>query len=431
MDKKDKRRVFVVGIGHSKFEWPGKESCDYPEFGAQAIQSAVVDANIESKEIQHAVAGFVYGDSTAGQTVCYRAGIQGIPIMNTNNNCATGSTALYMANKLVQSGSSCVLAVGFEKVPGGLQALFNDREHPAQRHLDAMWKAGIPKKRFLEKAGVTELTESVLKVYAHNCNQYMQKYPHVTQDDIAFIASKAHTMAALNPLALVRKPMSTKDVLESRPLFPPLTSAMSAPMGSGAAAAILCDLDFVIKHSLQEKAVEILAQAMTSDTQETFEPSQPGDDVTKNLCGYDLSKRAAQQVYKESNITVDQINVIELHDAFSSNELITYEALGLAPEGRGVDLIRQGEWRKNRAGENLFHLSSGQVVNPSGGLISKSHPVGATGLQQAFEIVTQLRGQAGARQVDDAKLALQHNYGWSSAAVVTLYSKPGVIVSKL
>jgi len=411
-------RVFVVGVGHGEFCYPGQEKMDYPAMANQAVQLALKDANnLDYKEIKEAAVSFVYGDSTSGQTALYEAGLTGIPIVNCNNNCSSGSTALYLARRLVQSGSDCVLALGFEKMPtGGLQKMFDDRRHPAQRHMDSMFQHGIPRERFLEGVA-SELTESVLKVYAANAKSYM-KQNGISTEDLARVASKNHTMAKENKVALIKKALSEQDVLKSRPLFPPLLSAMSAPMASGAAAVILCNLDFVEKHGLHDQAVEVLEQVMTSDREETFSG-------LSTLCGFEISQRAARTALERAGKSIDEVDVIELHDAFSSAELITYEALGLATTGKAaVELLRGGYWKENSAGGKLFHLSSGVVVNPSGGLISKGHPTGATGLAQCIEITWQLRGQAGKRQVDGASLGLQHNYGWSSSAVVTLYGKP-------
>lgn len=166
-------------------------------------------------------------------------------------------------------------------------------------------------------------------------------------------------------------------------------------------------------------------QAVTTDTGATFDTSSPAQ-CASNLCGYELSQRAAAQAFHEAGLSPLDVDVIEIHDAFSSNELITYEALGLCPAGKGGAMIDGSAWRANSRGVEMCHMGpEGRwVINPSGGLESKGHPVGATGIAQCAELVWQLRGEAGKRQVDGARVALQHNYGWSSAAVCTLYRGP-------
>jgi len=239
------------------------------------------------------------------------------------------------------------------------------------------------------------------------------------------VSHKNHKHSVLNPNAQLRVEIPLQAILAAPPLLPPLTAAMAAPLASGAAAAVICDEVFLLDHpELMDKAIEIVSQVMTTDTKVTFDTSDPVK-CASNLCGYDLTQRAAAACYAESGISPEAVDVIEIHDAFSSNELITYEALGLCPVGKGGQLIDEAKWIHNSSGSELCHMGPGGrwVINPSGGLESKGHPVGATGLAQCAELVWQLRGEAGKRQVDDAKVALQHNYGWSSAAVVTMYAK--------
>jgi len=434
--RRSKPRTFVIGVGMTRFTRPGKEKKDYPDMAAEAANAALQHAGVDYSAVEAAVCGTVYSDSTAGQTCLYRLGLTGIPVVNVNNNCATGSTALDTARRFVQGGSGCVLALGFEKMSGNLKALFDDREHPSARHLKAMAETGISTERLLPE--YSELTEAVLKVYAHGAMQHMKAHG-TTVEQYAKVSHKNHKHSVNNPMAQIRAELPLEMILAAPTLLPPLTAAMAAPLASGAAAAVLCDEAFLEAHpELAPKAVEILAQAMTSDTPATFDTSDPAQ-CARNLCGYDLSRRAAQQVFEEACMGPEDVDVIEIHDAFSSNELITYEALGLCPPGKGGKMVDEAVWRVNSAGGEQCRMGPGGrwVINPSGGLESKGHPVGATGLAQCAELVWQLRGEAGKRQVDGAEVALQHNYGWSSAAVCTLYravrpvGRPGEAASKL
>jgi len=191
-------------------------------------------------------------------------------------------------------------------------------------------------------------------------------------------------------------------------VFDPLTKLQCCPTSDGAGAAILASERFVEQHGLRARAVEIAGMAMTTDFPSTFEEKS-----SIKLVGYDMTKQAAQRVYEQAGLGPEDVDVVELHDCFSCNELVTYEALGLCPEGTAGEFIDSGA---NTYGGRV-------VVNPSGGLISKGHPLGATGLAQCAELTWQLRGEAAARQVDGATLGLQHNLGLGGAAVVTAYRK--------
>jgi acetyl-CoA acetyltransferase len=211
-----------------------------------------------------------------------------------------------------------------------------------------------------------------------------------------------------NPFSQFQDEYSLEDVLNAPMVYAPLTKLQCCPTSDGAAAAILAGEDFVKRHRLQAKAVEIAGMAMTTDFRSTFD-----DKSCIKLIGADMTRRAAEKVYQQSGLGPENLDVIELHDCFSANELVTYEALGLCGEGKGGELIDSG----------AVTYGGKVVVNPSGGLISKGHPLGATGLAQCSELVWQLRGQADRRQVPGAKAALQHNLGLGGAAVVTVYRK--------
>lgn len=389
------RQVHVAGVGMIPFSKPGA-SDHYTDMGERAIRLAVEDAGIDFQDVQQAFAGYVYGDSTAGQAVIYRVGLTGIPIVNVNNNCSTGSSALFLARQLVASGAvECALAVGFEEMrPGALGSTFNDRPSPMQRQNEVQ----------IDIQGFDEKAPPAAQTFGGAGREHQEKYGTRT-DTFAKISVKARRHAANNPMALFRNPITVEEVLESPHIYGPLTRLQCCPPTCGAAAAILCSADFAKKHGLDAPVV-IKAQAMTTDSASTFE-----DGSMAKLVGFDMTKHAAQQVYAEAGIGPDDIQIVELHDCFTTNELLTYEALGLCPEGGAEKFICDGD---NSYGGKF-------VTNPSGGLLSKGHPLGATGLAQCAEMVWQLRGQADRRQVEDATHALQHNLGLGGACVITLY----------
>ncbi|MEX2393530.1 MAG: lipid-transfer protein, partial [Actinomycetota bacterium] len=215
-----------------------------------------------------------------------------------------------------------------------------------------------------------------------------------------------HKHSVNNPYAQFQTEYSFEDIKNAPMIYEPLTKLQCSPTSDGSGAAIVVSEDFVKKHGLEGQAIEIIGQAMASDTQQTYDG---GDSIS--LVGFDMSKTAADKVYAKAGLTPQDVDVIELHDCFSANELITYEALGLAEEGKGAELVSK----------ELTTYGGTWVVNPSGGLISKGHPLGATGLAQCAELNWQLRGQADKRQVDGAKVGLQHNIGLGGACVVTMY----------
>ncbi|GFO03739.1 non-specific lipid-transfer protein [Plakobranchus ocellatus] len=201
-------------------------------------------------------------------------------------------------------------------------------------------------------------------------------------------------------------------------LCPPITFGMTAATADGSAAAIVCNEAFVRKRNLQAKAVKILAQNMVTDLPSSFERS------FIDLSGYAMAQQAAAKCFSQTGLSPEEVDLFEVHDCFSCNELLMYEALGLCRPGKGVELVENSEWRTNKAGGELCYMNKKWVVNPSGGLESKGHPIGASGLAQCTELVWQLRGQAGKRQVEGAKVAMQHNFGIGGAAVVTMYGAP-------
>jgi sterol carrier protein 2 len=389
------RKVLVSGVGMIPFAKPGA-SAPYDQMGASAARLALQDAGIDYADIEQAYVGYVYGDSTSGQKAVYRLGMTGIPIVNVNNNCSTGSTALFLARQAIASGAAqCVLVLGFEQMsPGALGSVFQDRPSPFDT-FDAVTDklVGMPQ------------IPLALRYFGGAGMSHMQKYG-TPLEAFAKIRAKASRHAANNPMALFKQVVTPEDVMNSTMIWPGvMTKLMACPPTCGAAAAVLVSEEFARARGLNA-GVYIAGQAMTTDRPGTFE----SDDMMR-VVGYDMSKEAAARVYREAGIGPEDIDVVELHDCFAQNELITYEALSLCPEGGAAKFIDDGD---NTYGGKV-------VTNPSGGLLSKGHPLGATGLAQCYELTLQLRGKADARQVTGARVGLQHNLGLGGACVVTMY----------
>ncbi|WP_280426557.1 lipid-transfer protein [Nocardia carnea] len=396
------QRVFVIGVGMTKFEKPGRRldedgsMWDYPQMARESGTNALADAGISYDEVRQAYVGYVYGESTSGQRAVYELGMTGIPVVNVNNNCSTGSTALYLAAQAIRGGlADCTLALGFEKMqPGSLGATYDDREQPMANHMQAL----------------AEISEVLFPpapwMFGAAGREHMKQYG-TTAEHFAKIGYKNHKHSVNNPYSQFRDEYTMDQILDSRMIYDPLTKLQCSPTSDGSGAAILAGEDFVAEHDLADQAVEIVGQAMTTDFRSTF------DGTARNIIGYDMNVAAAAEVYEQAGLGAEDFQVIELHDCFSANELLLYEALGLCAPGEAGRLLDDdqttygGKW----------------VVNPSGGLISKGHPLGATGLAQCAELTWQLRGTAEARQVDNVTAALQHNIGLGGAAVVTAYQR--------
>jgi acetyl-CoA acetyltransferase len=389
-----KRRVNVLGVGMIRFAKPGA-SDEYDVMGANAAHAALKDAGIPYREVEQAYVGYVFGDSTCGQAAMYRVGLTGIPVYNVNNNCSTGSTALMLARQAIEGGlAECVIAVGFEKMEkGALGSKYTDRVTPLVQHVQVMNDL----QGFVPAPVAAQMFGGAGREYAKEHGTKPQTF--------AKIAVKARRHAAKNPFAIFTEELSLDDVMNAPPVFEPLTRVQCCPPTCGAAAAVLCSEDFARKHG-KSGLVHIVGQAMTTDFASSFEPKS-----MINMVGFDMAKRAAELVYDEAGIGPGEVDVVELHDCFTANELLTYEALGLCPPGDAEKFIEEDD---NTYGGKY-------VTNPSGGLLSKGHPLGATGLAQCAELVWQLRGQADQRQVEGARIGLQHNLGLGGACVVTMY----------
>ena len=386
--------IRVAGVGMVPFSRPSA-GARYEDMAEHAIVAALGDSGLALADVEQAFASYVYGDSTAGQAALYGVGATGIPVVNVNNNCASGSSALWLARQAVASGDAdVVLAFGFEQMQrGALVEQWGDRTSPLGRfetRRDAL-------------QGTADGVPMAAQFFGGAGQAYAERFG-TAPETFAAIAVKARRHAAHNPNAVFRDPLTVEEVLASPHIYGPLTRLQCCPPTSGAAAVVLVSEAFARSRGLPAK-VRIAGQALTSDRPGTFE-----GDMTR-VVGYDVAAQAAQKAYAQAGIGPEDIPVVELHDCFTSNELISYEALGLTPEGTAEKFVLEGD---NTYGGRV-------VTNPSGGLLSKGHPLGATGLAQCAELTWQLRGEAGARQVEGARTALQHNLGLGSACVVTVY----------
>jgi acetyl-CoA acetyltransferase len=380
-----KRNVCVIGVGMTKFE---RCERDFTELVHEAVGSALETSAVVPDELEQAFAGYVNGMSTQGQRALYGMGIGGLPVYNVHNYCSTGSTALHLGYQAIASGmNECVLAFGFEKMQKG----------PLEKQLSGLEN--------IAKETDKGAPPVAARMFGDGGRQHMELYG-TTKEQFAKVSVKNHRHSVNNPRSQYREACSLEEVLASRLVYEPLTLLQCCPTSDGAGAAILCSEEFARKHG-HAKPVKIVAQAMQTDRMEDFALGALG------MIGVGMSRRAAQAVYEQAGLGPDDVDVIELHDCFSTNELVTYESLGLCKDGEGGRLID----------EDQVTYGGKWVVNPSGGLLSKGHPLGATGLAQCAELVWQLTGKAEKRQVDGARVALQHNVGLGGACVVTMYRK--------
>ncbi|MFJ9853006.1 lipid-transfer protein [Streptomyces sp. NPDC101150] len=391
-------KAYIVGVGMTKFEKPETRDWQYWDMAKEAGGKALADAGIGYEAIEQVPVGYCYQASTAGQRAAYELGLTGIPVYNVNNNCATASTALMMARQFVEAGiNDCVLALGFEKMKRGALGGGADggdfATSPVARHYGVM-----------AAAHGFEMTPPTAQIFGNAAREHMERHG-TTAEQLAAVGAKNHRHSAHNPHAQFQDVYTVEEILAAKTIHRPLTKLQCSPTSDGAAAAVIASERFVREHGLEDRAVEIVAQAMTTDTGDSFASGSCIDVV-----GKPMSRAAARQVYAASGLGIEDVDVIELHDCFSINELLTYEALGMCADGDSGKLVADG----------ATTYGGRWVVNPSGGLISKGHPLGATGLAQAAELVWQLRGTAGERQVPGARVGLAHNIGLGGAAVVTL-----------
>lgn len=373
------REVIVCGVGMHGF---GKHiDKSLKQLGRVAITNALNDAGLTAKDVQvaffgNAYAGLITGqESVRGQTVFLYSGMSGIPVMNIENACASGSSAFRQAWLSVASGQYDVaLALGAEK-------LYCDNTPKTI--------AAIATSSDIDIVGDTGWSFPVW--YALKARMYMQQYG-ATVEHFAKVVAKNTKNGVLNPYAQFHKAMTTEEVLNAREIAYPLTLFMCSAIGDGAAAAVLCSREVAEKYA-RKPFVAVAASALTSAS---F-MNEPSGITAKGSAG----QRASEIAYKQAGIGPDELDCVEVHDAFAPAELTAYEEIGLCPDGEGIRMIEEGK----------TEIDGEIPVNTSGGLASKGHPVGATGLSQIAEIVWQLRGEAGPRQIAGRNKRLGPVYG--------------------
>jgi acetyl-CoA acetyltransferase len=394
------RDVYVIGVGMNRF---GK----YPDgtvkgMTAEAVQKALTDAGADKRDIEAACFSNsfwgMYSEqhSIKGQVALRPLGIEGIPVINTENACAGASTAFYLAFMAVASGMfNLVLAVGAEKLTHqdksfafkAYTSALDVENAPAQiRLLTDLASMAAVKIPGGQEAPPGQGRSIFMDIYAAACRMHMSRYG-TTQKQLAVIASKNHFHGSLNPLAQIQKNMTVEEVLADPPVSYPLTRAMCSPVGDGAAAALLCSGDY-LKKLAGSRPVKVRACVLGSGMDSPPE-------------GEEIGVRLSREVYRLAGVGPEDIDLAEMHDATAFGELLQTENLGFCPRGEGGPLAESGATR----------LGGRIPVNTSGGLESRGHPIGASGLAMVHELVTQIRGEAGPRQVEGARIGLLENGG--------------------
>ena len=392
------RKVFVVGVGMTRFLQPFTHHRDYVEMGKQAVYRAIRDIDIDYELIHEAAVGYVYGDSCSGQRILYEMGQSGIPIYNINNRECSGSSALYLSYRSIAAGfSEYSLALGFDKTPPKDQKnddrIFKDRTDPIKH-----WKR--------------EGNEG-LYVYARAAEEYMRKYSDI-DETLVKIAEKNYRFAARNPYYTgVQKPFTDKDISDSKKIWTKLQ--MAAP-SDAAAAVLICSEQFMLANKLEHQAIEILGLNFLTNEANDLNPNS-----AISLSGYNLTRKTAQTLYAQTKLSPQDFDFCELQDTTTVNELLAYEALGLCSEGGASKFI---ETKLNSISKaNDASLSENMMINPSGGVLGRGNCMGANGIAQCVEICWQLRGMAGDRQIKGARIGLQHSLGLGAGCVMGAYRK--------
>ncbi|KAK2829907.1 hypothetical protein FQN49_007141, partial [Arthroderma sp. PD_2] len=356
MGKRAQSPAYVLGVGMTKFIKP-RGKVDYHELGFEAGVKAMLDAHITYDDVGQGVACYCYGDSTCGQRVFYQFGLTKIPIYNVNNNCSTGSTGLAMARTMVSHGAAdCVLVVGFEKMsPGSLSSKFDDRENPTGKLGEMMFAT----------RGVTN-APGAAQMFGNAGVEYIEKYG-AKAEDFAEIGRINHEHSKRNPYSQFQTEYTHEQVANAPMIHFPLTKLQCCPTSDGGAAAVVVSQAFLdARPHLKEQARRIAGQCLATDTPSVYNES------SISLMGFDMTRYACQTATAEAGVNVKDVKVCELHDCFSANEMITIDALELCEPGKAHEMVRKGD----------ITYGGKMVINPSGGLISKGHPLGATGIAQ-------------------------------------------------
>ena len=376
--------VFVVGVGMIKFGRFADRTLE--DLGAEATLLALDDAGLSIQDIQAVYAGNVY-DRMLGQRVLREVGQTGVAVVNCSNACASGATAFREGWTAIRAGLyDLVLVIGAEKMPKGMlpggTAGAGDRLSPEGLVGSAVNPA----------------------MFAHMGTEHMRKYG-TTPEQFAKVSVKNHHHSTLNPKAMYQIETPLEDVLGAEMIAYPNTKLMCSVNVDGSAAAILCSEQKGRALGLMGRAARVRASALSSD---------PWSEHNLSMTDFNAVTRLARhEAYAQAGLGAEDINLVELHDCFATAELVHYENLGLCEDGEAGRLIDEG----------VTALGGRIPVNVSGGLLSKGHPLGATGIANVFEIVTQLRGEAGRRQVPDARIGLTHVVGRGSACAIHILER--------
>lgn len=409
--------IYIAGVGMTKF---GKQlERSYKDLTREAVELALADAGAQTSDVKQAyfgscVIGFMQGQHMIPGQIALRAmGFEGIPIFNVEGACASASSAMFLAAQAIKSGACDIaIAVGTEKMnsedKARMFAAFDSAWDisSSEENRDVLLKMGD---------GVTppEGTQSLkpysmfMDVYAAYCRQHMKTFG-TTQRQIAAVASKNHMHSVHNPLAQYQVAYTVDEVMAAPPISYPLTLPMCAPISDGSAAAVLCSAQGLKRlKGDASRAVRVLSSVVRSSS------TRDAGDYRNHI-----TSLAADQAYEQAGIAPNDVDVVEVHDATAIGEIIQAENLKLVPFGEAGPAAERGD----------FTVGGRIPINPSGGLESKGHPIGATGLGQVHELVTQLRGEAGPRQVEGARIALQENGGGivnveEATAVINIFAK--------
>lgn len=394
------QEIYIVGVGMTQFGRHMDKSIK--QLSAAAVSDALADAGcgvdrIGAAFFGNAVQGFMGGQQfIRGQVALAPLGLQGIPVFNLENACATGSSAFNLAvNHLRAQSTDVAVAIAAEK-------MYSSDKAKMFSVFDSGWDIDTPEENAQTLLAMGRGVEAppgttspkpysrFMDIYAAYGRQLMRN-SGVTQRQLAIVAAKNHAHAVHNERAQYRQAMTAEEVLAAPPITYPLTLPMCAPVSDGAAAVIVCTGEALQRHAFDKKrAVRVLASVMRSAT------ARDADDLERHV-----TRLAALRAYELAGVGPGDIDVVECHDATAIGEMVQMEALGFCKQGECGALVESG----------ATTLGGRMPVNPSGGLESKGHPVGATGLGQIFELVQQLRGECGPRQVPGARFALQENGG--------------------
>jgi len=391
--------LWIIGVAMTKFmRYQDKDLID---LGTEAATAALTDAGLTIFDADILAAGCLYDTNGIGQRIQKQIGQTGIPVYNVTNACATGATAFRVAAMAIKAGEASIgLAVGLEQMGKlgllGAQGGRKDKNYEPSGRYDAVGPV----------EGVLG-TSLMPGTFAQSGMEYAYEHDGVGFEQFARVAEKNHAHSTLNPLAQYQKAFSLEEIMTAEMIAYPNTLLMCCPTGDGAAAAVLCSGERLasLPAEVSRRAVKVSASVMTSG------PYVDGGTVQFDV--NTLTRRAADQAYEQAGVGPADLDLVELHDCFATAELRHYDNLRLCPEGGAGEWIdKRGPWR------------DGQIpVNVSGGLLSKGHPLGATGIANIYEVATHLRGEAGDRQIEGAKVGLTHVIGLGSACAVHILEK--------